>query len=811
VTSDIVVQSARTGTRQNGGFGPVPTRRVEEYWVDGFSRLQSQMTERQRKRLTAIYLYIAYIHAGEEYMPMKPMFSGHPNFLADVKSVPACIAFLFPTHPMAKTWADEYEKFIELNTHYHTRPKVDEWEAKGGRWTENLGTYVWAFLRPALHADMLLREFDGSNRVATPEMAALGDWLVNALSAPFIGESAELLDNKQLGGNHDWGVVRPGDGPHRVHPPIGAHSERRMPPRSLWYLGQRLLRFDPLTAEHMMWAARPTDQDMELARDAADPFGPAYAQPDNRGTDPHLASSKYTGYGITLRAAVGKPEEVSVHLQQIDDGPNYRWGLAGDGGTGVVYYLAGGKSYSFNGTEDSGDRAAQDTDFCTNFGVWKDSTFHSIGRNDLTRPMDDLGVAQFAELLARQGYSTPEYVSRSVLLAGHDYFVLYDDLYNEAVKHRLSWFVRWGEEFPNIRIVRPKQVQMTQIDTGPTKGRWYDGNGDSMAVISNRKDIAADATAFGARVHGDGVEDLVFREPDGVHYNERGVQFDGTAGIVRRDGLALFHGTRIGSDGLTIETADTDLGISAFGGAGSVSGVYHATHVTAVKITGKPGEFYVDGARQSMAALPKGLHHWEIATGLPRPMAPVILRTENVSGGAKVIVAHVASASGYRYELSKDNGKSWTAAGESGLLAGLANETKLHVRAAAFNAEHTGDFGLEYPIYVTASAPAAPEGLHLSLGKDTTGVTWGEVLGVAEYRLYARKGTGDWRLVYHGLERSFTDASRADAYQVTAVNGNGEGPASRAAVSDPASWRNFDPRPGEPFRRTVAGPNYYPK
>jgi hypothetical protein len=807
VNSDLVNQSAITGTRQNGGFGPTVSRRVEEFWIDGFARMRERMTERQRKRLTAVYLFIAYIHAGEEYMPMVPMFSGHPNFLADVKSVPASIGFLFPGHPKAKEWADEFEKFVELNTHYHTRPKVEEWEAKGGRWTENLGTYVWAFLRPTLHADMLLQQFDGSNRVATPEMAALGDWLVNALSAPFDGESKELLEANRLGGNHDWGVVRPEDGPRRVHPPIGAHSERRMTPRSLWYLGQRLRQFDPLTAEHMMWAAHPNDQDFELSRNAKDPFGPAYDIADNRGTDPHLASAKYTGYGITLRSAVGTRNEVSVHLQQIDDGPNYRWGLAGEGGTGMLYYFAGGKSYSFNGTEDVGDRAAQDTDFCTNFGVWKDGTFHSLGRNNLTRPMDDLGVAQFAELLARPGYSTPEYVSRSVLLAGHDYFALYDDVYNEAVKHRFSWFVRWGEEFPNIRITRPRATEMTELQTFSTKGRWYDGTGDSMAIVSHRNDIVAEGTAFGARVRGSEVEDLVFRDPAGIHFDENGVRFDGTAGIVRRDGMALFHGKLISARGLTIETDDPDLAISEAAGAG----VYHASRTTAVRIAGINGAFYVDGERASMSSLPKGTHRWEISAGLPAPVPPAVVRTENVSGGARVFVHPVAAASRYHFEASTDNGSSWKVAGESAkpefTLSGLANETKVHVRAFAANAEHESLPGPEYPVYVTTAAPLPPEGLRIR----SNDVSWGEVLGVTEYRLYGRTGKGEWRLIYKGLERKFEDRNRAGEYQVRAVNGNGEGAGSRVATRDSDSWRNFDPKPGEEFRRAVTGAKYYPK
>ena len=52
-----------------------------------------------------------------------------------------------------------------------------------------------------------------------------------------------------------------------------------------------------------------------------------YSSADNSGTNPHLRSRKYTGYGIVLRSAVDTPAEVSIHLQQIDQGPNYRWGV----------------------------------------------------------------------------------------------------------------------------------------------------------------------------------------------------------------------------------------------------------------------------------------------------------------------------------------------------------------------------------------------------------------------------------------------------------------------------------------------------
>ena len=43
-------------------------------------------------------------------------------------------------------------------------------------------------------------------------------------------------------------------------------------------------------------------------------------------------------------------------------------------------------------------------------------------------------------------------------------------------------------------------------------------------------------------------------------------------------------------------------------------------------------------------------------------------------------------------------------------------------------------------------------------------------------------------------------------YRIAAVNGNGEGAPSRTADTDPASWRNWDPRPGERFRRVYSYP-----
>ena len=61
-------------------------------------------------------------------------------------------------------------------------------------------------------------------------------------------------------------------------------------------------------------------------------------------------------------------------------------------------------------------------------------------------------------------------------------------------------------------------------------------------------------------------------------------------------------------------------------------------------------------------------------------------------------------------------------------------------------------------------------------------------------------------------------------YAISAVNGNGEGRRCTAIDTSPSSWRNWDPKPGELFRRRFTynttnylqvgqeepGPRYYP-
>lgn len=116
------------------------------------------------------------------------------------------------------------------------------------------------------------------------------------------------------------------------------------------------------------------------------------------------------------------------------------------------------------------------------------------------------------------------------------------------------------------------------------------------------------------------------------------------------------------------------------------------------------------------------------------------------------------------------------------------------------------------------------------------------MLGITEYLLFGKAdGDSEFQLLYHGLARNHRDkrpeirgcnATPGETgaasggpivqYYVTASNGNGEGARSRIADANPASWRNWDPKPGEPFRRVSsfppdsppsasAWPRYYPE
>jgi hypothetical protein len=504
----------------------------------------------------------------------------------------------------------------------------------------------------------------------------------------------------------------------------------------------------------------------------------------------------------------------------------------------------------------------------TTFGVVKNGELRSIGENVLDRPLYDLGSAQFGEISARKDlapYSWPAYKSRSVMLVGTDYFILCDDASGD---NRFSWFTAKDLPYPKIVFLKPIDARgdhWSEVTTHMSKGFVRDANGSSVVLVSHKKDgvemenmtskpvpfldkadISQYAWPKDTKVV-DGVywvktptsHDIVFRDVKPISYQGSDATFSGTAGVVRNrtDGsteLALFEGTAIGAHGVTLRTQPgTELGVSAvIPASGSISGFFLAPKAAQFTVEGPQtygATFYVDGAKQESTTtagvltvnLPTGRHSWELTSGLPMPISPVIVRTVDTSSGASVIFNPVAGADHYRVETSSDGGTTWQKAAEGSgspiALTGLKNGEKIHARVIAANAQRESAPSREYPIYVTDHPPEAPDGLDLVLQKDRIDLTWGEILGASEYRLYRRHlGETSWTKIYSGTERAFSDKEakgalppvelpgRADnalntdrgtiyEYAITAVNGNGEGEKSTVENSDPTGWRNWWP------------------
>jgi hypothetical protein len=829
-----------SGPCQNSGYGP--PRGFYHAYTGMMNGLLPYIPAEQRNRMIAMFLMHTYIAAGEDQMPMKHMFSGHPNFLSDVKTVPSFAAFLFPHHPKAEEWKDLFEKYIDLNSHYHSRPAVKSWDAMGGRWTENINTYVWGFLRPAIRANYLLRETDGKNRMANANTSGIAAYMLNTLSAPFNGEAVEpYINEKGLRETHSWGLVTKETGPKRLIPTQGAHSIRRSMPSGYWLFGKYLEYYDPLLSENMRYVARPEYEDAEMIYRDKNAFNFMYPlHTDDSGTPPDLQSVKITGYGIILRTAVGTKDELSIHLGQIDNGQNYRWGIVGEGGCGSIYFYAGGESYSNNGREDVGDRRLQDTDLVTGFGVFKDGRFKSIGRNELTRPMYDLALGQFAEIVSSKesGYSWPEYAGRSIMLVGSDYFIVYDDVYNRNMATRFSWLTHPADNLPELQAIKsgganyvytPEPPERISVSGRESKGVWFDGTGDMMTFVSHKKGYKSKPMPYGCIITSPtGVTDYIFRNEVPVDVTDPDRVFSGTAGFLRTllsgQELAIFHGSRIGNADFEIKPQDEDAGLSAvFTDREHISGRYYCLQEANVTFRWTQGippalHFYLDGVKQDVSlqdneltvGFPKGKHLWTLTTGLPDIPRPQIDYTRNNKGKVELAVQPVAGAQSYRCEYSTD-AETWTVqkeqTGHLFVFTPVGKETKGYIRITAVNREKSGEPSVIYPVYYTSARPHYPDGLKLKIDEKQVTATWGKVLGCNNYRLYRRVRGGSYKPVYTGSGNQYVDkfpaTSRIYEYAVSTFNGNGESVLCNAVTTDPDNWLNFEPVKGEPFRRTV--------
>ena len=594
------------------GMDPVRNREFA-CWTVVMDLTADEMSREEFDRAKAMFAFMAYATKDENYMPTENMLAGHPNFLADTAAVSGFFAALFPHHPEMKAFREYFCRAAALNLKYHIRPDVAAYEAIGGRETENLGGYCFAMLRPFIHVCRLFEKAGYENPLVCEKGAKWLNWMTNCMSAPVDGR--------------------------RTKPSQGAHSRKVEIPYILYEMAQMLERKYPDTARNTYAVCEGSPlENFEIQSPEEDIWRTLFQRGDEKGKLT-LQSEKFTGYGCILREAVGTPEEISIHIQQLDSGPNYRWGCFENTGNGGIHYFASGKRYSFNAPEDTGDKNMGAEEGNCGFSVLKGHTYHNIGFQDLTEPLRVFPVIKQAKLMAGEGIKD-FYRFRRVSLIEKDYIAIYDAVTHMRARGRFLWTVNEAEEFPEIWQLKPGadgtacQAAPGEMATGygndgslqpcqRSKSVAYDGFGDFLTIVSHRKDLDVEKTEYGATVSLPDRRDYLFEDAATIRFCQEGLSFTGKSGIIIRYDSGEVKGALL--EGKNIGCGEVRIGLE---GKGAVSFEYRNACCRGRAIADAPCVLQVNG---HTAAMDKGKYVWELREKIVLMKQPE--RTYSVLGG----------------------------------------------------------------------------------------------------------------------------------------------------------------------------------
>ena len=778
--------------------------RIFEHWVPAYDLLASQMTEDQFRFITSLLLFGAYCCETEDAFPIHSMLGGHPNFLLDFKNCVGMCSALFPEHPHALRWKLHYEKAISRLLKYHIRPAVKAWGALGGRYTENYGTYLWGSMKHGTEATMLLTLRYGDNPALYPQLEELGNWIVNFMTAPLEGRRTILYS--------------------------GAHAgcHERNPFYPLWNvraLGLALRRYNPNLSQQLLAICPPEEHYVghENFCDGMDEdiwSHLLYKIPgwNDPGLEPELKSTKFTGYGFGLRSHVGQPDEMHVFLQQLDEGPNYRWGRAAWGGCGHLHYHADGKRYSGLRKEDCGDDHFRDEEVGCTFCVLLDHTYHTVGQNDLIHPLANLDFVQYVRADAGS-YSNAEYRFRSVMMVDNRYIVIYDAVRDEHTEGRFIWNNFVDEPMPAIHQlipgVKPREVSglPLTVDGAPrypavrqdkdTRGVIYDGYGDFLTLVTHREEIQTQVMPYGVIVREGEQAEYIINPNAYAKVREDGVEFAGKVGFARRSTestqLALMDGQFVGMDGHKLTrlggSGMISLQITKEGVKGRVCG-----GITVKLEAGLPGgsRVYQNGKLISETVdnfiLKDGF--FQITAQAPVPEVITGLCYVNTPQGVQFLFNKDAFAE--YYEVQTGDGVMLSCRDNTLLLTEAKD--RLSVRVRGVSAGGPGPWSDRIMVVPRADVPERPEGLRVMAKDGCCLIRWGRLAGISGYKLY-RNG----ECISEGPANWYFDAEADDntVYHITAVNGYGEGPASLPRDARPDGPAYFDPEPEVRFQRNT--------
>ena len=630
-----------------GKINPVDCREFAD-WAVIFDVNANKMDQAEFDRARAAMAFMAYAAIDENYMPTRKMLAGHPNFLADVAAMAGYMAAVLPSHPDRDQWAAFFQNAVRKNLCYHLRPDVAAWQSKGGRPTENTACYNFASLVPQIRVCMLFDRCGLENPLTGPLARKWLFWQVNSLSAPVDGRRLYLPQGAHAGKFHHGYVEIP---------------------YSLLEFARMNERDDPALAQCVYAACQGSPLvSHEIEDYEKDPWRSLYTPREAMGA-PALRSEKFTGYGYILRSNVGTENEISIHLQQLDFGPNYRWGTFENTGNGGIYYFAAGKRYSYNAAEETGDRNLDACAGSCNFAVLAGHTYHNIGFGDLENPLHNLGFVQGAALNADPAVAYL-YRERSIMLVGGEYLAVYDRVDDITTKGRFSWFVNQNEEFPYIHQLRPgvepkpyppAQAVDTLGERDPEtrdgflqKGIGFDGRGDFFTIVTHLPQLQARRREYGAEIILPGRRDLVFDDSAKIRYQEEHAGFIGYRGVISRADSgdsrgAVLCGEMILLDGIQISCGKPTTAVSIEIRDGKINGKLHLTRedILTWTILGK----------QEARTLPAGQYVWRWKDGVEiAPVPDPYIYMENTAF-KRNIGRHEFGFSGFDFRRRKTN---WT-------------------------------------------------------------------------------------------------------------------------------------------------------
>ena len=804
---------------------PVDSRLFTFVWAPLFDLTASRMSDEEFRRVRAAMALICYVFSNENYYPTQNMLAGHPNFLVDIISPVGLFSALFgDKHPMHKKWLYYFEMNQARNMKYHVRPRVDVWNAEGGRWTESVGCYMFGMLYSSIFVSSVIYHlYGGEMPLLYPQFKKLLAFLVNIQTAPDEFGRRYYLPQGAHSGNNEFGGTFG----------LGYYL-------TMMQLADMCKYYEPLYAEYLLYNFRNDEDFFNVLYDKSILEGDSYRKfaKNDKGTSPYLTSCKYTGYGFVLRNHVNQPGEMMVFLSQIDDGPNYRWGRAGEGGCGQIFYYANDKKYSSHSSEAVGDENRGDVQSCTNFGVLIDHEFKSVGHNDLTEPLIDFGFVQYARVNAGKR-SYPFYKYRSILMVENQYIAIYDAVADIKQFGRFSWSYPQNSR-PQIYNLRPG-VQGQIMDSGsavdvfinfdiPSSNNEiivYNGYGDFLTIVTHLNECNIQSAEYGADVCIDGRIDKIFNDDAYLSIHKGNMKFEGYIGYVSKDEnerrLAIIRGKSIRIDGTSLsvpcdnnnayamsltENLNYVYGKAYFDKAGEVEVKTSHKLLSKIWINGKSIDFkYSENAYHFV--MPRGESVWSIGE-FPKLSIPAIQKAVIRNGGCSILWNSLGEKVCYHIELSADHEITWnkiaTVDTNSYNFDNLANG-KYHIRIRGERGNEIGEYCHPFPIYVNDKRPHAPEGLRIRAKGDKFIVSWGKVLGVDKYRLY-KIFNNKAELVYEGDNKEVEVTG--GAYYVTCLNGNGESDRSLIRTSDEeiVYWDNH---PEKGFERDTRSYEYgYP-